>query len=79
MKRADFSPRQWEIIELVGRDGLRWDRVSATLEISEGTVRTHVSRVRQKVDSTRSPRDLMVAIYHQCGVPDSADGDSAVA
>lgn len=65
MGPGDFSPRQWQIIELVGRDGLSWEEVQAHLELSKGTVENYVNRIRMRVPDTRKPRDLLVLIYQR--------------
>lgn len=58
-----FSPRQREIIVLVGRDGLQWESVARRLGISKPTVMTYVRRIMNRIEDRRPPRDAMVRLY----------------
>lgn len=66
---ADLSPRERDIVEMVGRDGMLWPDVDASLGIHRSTRRTYVQRILSKFDSTRPPREALVEIYYRCVVP----------
>lgn len=61
-----LSPRQREIVTLVGRDGLSYLGVARTLGISVHTVRTHVRAVVERANpaAKRKPREVLVKLYY---------------
>lgn len=58
-----LSPRQIEIVTLVGRDGCQWSTVAIKLGISVKTVETYVGRILQRFPSGKGPRDAMNELY----------------
>ena len=58
-----LSPRQRQIVELVGGEGLSWKAVAKRLGISESTVRVHIFRLMVKLDSTHRPRHAIATFY----------------
>ncbi len=58
-----LSPRQLEIVVLVGRDGLSYKAVARRLGIGYGTVKVHVARISERLGSTRRPREAIVEFY----------------
>ena len=58
-----LSPRQREIVILVGRDDMSWKAVARELGVHLSTVRNHVEAVRTRYRTTREPRTAMVEIY----------------
>lgn len=46
---ADLSPRQRTVLDGL-RDGLAVKEIAHSLEVSEVTVRTHIIRIRQRLD-----------------------------
>jgi len=60
-----LSPRQFQIVLMVGRDGLSWAQVYKELGITESTVQVHVNRIRIKYGLTQKPREAMVHVYYQ--------------
>jgi len=62
---AQLSPRELEIVEKVGRDGLSWPEVDEDLNITKSTRQTHVQRIMAKFGSSRPPREALVQIYFQ--------------
>lgn len=58
-----LSPRQREIVVLVGRDGKQWKTVAHEMGISLSTVRNHVSAIMVRVQSSRSPREALTELY----------------
>ena len=58
-----LSPRQLEIVTLIGRDGDQWQTVAAKLGISPNTVRSHVDKILLRNPSTKSPRDAISELY----------------
>jgi len=73
-----LTPREREVVELIGRDGVGYKTVAKTLGISVHTVREHVRRVASRVESCRSPREAVVVIYHRervAATGSTTDGD----
>ncbi len=61
-----LSPRQVEIVTMVGRDGKTWEEVRAELGISKSTVRMHVTRIRSKCNvAHRPPREGLTEVYYR--------------
>ena len=59
-----LSPRQREIVELVGRDGLSYKGVARSLGISVHTVRTHVEGICRRTETDgRPPREHLILLY----------------
>lgn len=73
-----FSPRQVEIITLIGRDGLTYEQVGEQLEISKHTVRAHVQRLvdRGRFDE-RNPRDTLIRLYYEVVREGNGEAESA--
>lgn len=65
MRDIHLSPRQAEIVTLVGRDGLSYAEVADSLGISHHTVRSHVRRLSDQGCFDRSPREALVDLYHR--------------
>lgn len=73
-----LSPREREVVELIGRDGPGYKTAGKILGISPHTVREHVRRIAGRVNSARAPREVVVALYYRECVPtngDTAEGD----
>lgn len=60
---TSLSPREREIVVLVGRDALRYCDVAEQLGLHEGTVRSYVQRIMRKSGMSRPPREAMVMLY----------------
>jgi DNA-binding NarL/FixJ family response regulator len=60
---TNLSPRQREIVELVGRDGLSWKAVTRTLDIHISTVKNHVAAIRERTGCERTPREMLTELY----------------
>ena len=58
-----LSPRQRQIVILVGRDGKQWKTVARELDISISTVRNHVATIISRSGTDRAPREAMVELY----------------
>ncbi len=58
-----LSPRQRQIVELVGGEGLSWKAVARRLNISLSTVRVHVARLMERLGSTQRPRHAITTYY----------------
>lgn len=58
-----LSPRQREIVVLVGRDDLSWKAVARTLGVHLSTVRNHVREICTRAGVEREPRTAMVELY----------------
>ena len=72
-----LSPRELEIVTLVGRDGDQWQTVATKLGISLNTVRSHVSRILLRNPSTKSPRDAISELYWRMVATGDNDEDVA--
>jgi DNA-binding NarL/FixJ family response regulator len=73
-----FSPRQTEIIVLVGRDGKTYHDVEAELGISRGTLKVQISRIMRKIRSRKKPREALAEAYwrHVGPLADAQEADS---
>ena len=58
-----LSPRQLEIVVLVGRDGFSYKAVARKLGIGYGTVKAHVAVISAKIGASRRPREAIVEYY----------------
>ena len=73
-----LSPRERQIVEMVGRDGSHYKTIANRLGISLGTVCTYVSRIMVKCGQDRAPREAMIALYYtEMAVPATADSETA--
>ena len=70
-----LSPREREILELVGRDGMSDKLIALRLGIGCGTVRTYIQRILARYPSAKRPRAALVDLYH--GVSENADSEVA--
>ena len=60
LREDELTPRELEILNLVAQ-GLSNKLIARTLEISEGTVKTHVKNFLEKLDATSRTEALAVA------------------
>jgi len=60
LREEELTPRELEILTLVGQ-GLSNKRIARALEITEGTVKTHVKNLLEKLDATSRTEALAVA------------------
>ncbi|MDQ3566191.1 MAG: response regulator transcription factor [Pseudomonadota bacterium] len=60
LREEDLTPRELEILNLVAQ-GLSNKLIARALEISEGTVKTHVKNLLEKLDATSRTEALAVA------------------
>lgn len=58
-----LSPRQLEIVTLIGRDGNPSKTVASKLGITMSTLDSHMARIQIKYPSKKSPRDAIAEIY----------------
>ena len=76
-----LSPRELEILELVGRDGMSDKRIALRLGIGYGTVRTYIKRILARYPSCKRPRAALVDLYRSAStnadseVVDATNGD----
>ena len=60
----NLTERQMQVVVLVGRDGVTWDRAAREIGICVQTVRAHAKRVQIKGGLTeKRPRAAMSQIY----------------
>lgn len=72
----DLTPRELEVLGLIGR-GLSNDEIAATLMIGEGTVKTHVGRVFEKLSLRDRAAAIVYAFDHGLVRPSSPGSPSA--
>lgn len=58
-----FTPRQAEVLELIGRDRLTYAATAERLGISSRTVADHAAAVRDRAGLDGRPRDACLAIW----------------
>ncbi len=63
MRLLKLSPRQIEIVTLIGRDGVSSKMVASELGITKSTLESHMARIQVKYPSDRSPREAIVELY----------------
>lgn len=68
-----LSPREREVVELIGRDGAQWETVARLMGLHIGTVRSYAQRIMRKCNVNRAPRDAMVEVYWRYVAVTSAD------
>lgn len=67
-----LSPREREVVELVGGDLKSYKAAAGELRISEHTVRAHVYRIVQRIGTTLKARDAIIDLYRRELVSTSA-------
>lgn len=60
LREEELTPRELEILTLVGR-GLSNKLIARALDITEGTVKTHVKNLLEKLDATSRTEAIAVA------------------
>ena len=70
-----LSPREQQVIFLIGKYGLTYGEVGSHLGISERTVETYVSRISSRYVSKKRPRETIAEIYYKV-VGDAPDRDA---
>ena len=71
-----LSPRELEVLTLVGRDGMSYMEAANELSIAYETVRTYVARILERYPSKKRPRAALSELYftvHTSVVNRSAD------
>lgn len=69
----DLTDRQWEVVELVGGEGLSYKRAALRLGISYATVRFHAVQARDRAGLDTDPfRALILLWLHHNGRPEAA-------
>lgn len=58
-----FTPRQAEVVDLIGRDGCSNRVVAARMGIAPTTVKAHIFDIAFKLDSNRKPREAILEYY----------------
>ena len=67
-----LSPRQLEIVTLIGRDGDPSTTVASKLGITMSTLTSHMARIQMKYPSGKSPREAIAEIYWRVVATDDA-------
>ncbi len=58
-----LSPREREVLTLVGRDGVSYGEIAETLGISVSTIKSYVSRILARYPSQKLPREALAELY----------------
>ena len=77
VETVTLSPRQLEIVVLVGRDGCQWQTVARKLGIKITTLRSHTERILVRYPSTKSPREALSELYWRVVATDGDHSDAA--
>jgi DNA-binding CsgD family transcriptional regulator len=62
--RPKLSPREAQIVMLVGRYGLTYGETASHLDISGRTVESYVRRILQRYPSEKRPRAAITEMYY---------------
>ena len=62
--KLKLSPREAQIVMLVGRYGLTYGEAASHLEISGRTVESYVGRILQRYPSEKRPRAAITELYY---------------
>lgn len=74
----NFTPRQLEVIDLVGGRGFSYGRVAMRLGISRRTVEEYAVAIRDRAGYRRmNPRDALYRIYREVQMGVRNEGLSA--
>jgi len=58
-----LTPKQDEVVELIGRDGCSTKAVAARMGIHPSTVKAHIFDIAFKLNSPRKPREAILEFY----------------
>jgi len=64
----ELTPREMDVLRLIGR-GLSNEEIAAELVIGEGTVKTHIGRIFDKLDLRDRPAAIVFAFDHRLVQP----------
>lgn len=59
----DLTDRQWEVVELVGGEGLSYKRAANVMGISHRTVRVHASHARDRSGLDMDPLRAVIHLW----------------
>lgn len=68
-----LSPREKQIVVLVGKHGMSWTNIATGLKLHRSTIRTHVNRIITKFQIDRKPREALTMIYWKYVAPGDDD------
>ena len=75
MSVDDLSPRERQVLQLVGGEGAQYKTVSKALGISTSTVRAYVSNILRKKGVDRAGREGVVVVYYMTQATQAAAAD----
>ena len=58
-----MTPKQDEVVELIGRDGCSSKAIAARMGVTLGTVKSHIYDIAFKLNSPRKPREAILEYY----------------
>ena len=64
-----LSPREREIVDLVGGEQLTYPEVGERLGIATSTVKVYVYRIRDRSDRTAKPRAILTKLHYEARSP----------
>ncbi len=70
-----LSPRQLEIVVLVGRDGDSTEKIAYKLGIHVRTVETHMARIMERYPSSKRPRAALTELYYTVVANNDVESD----
>jgi len=63
-KKIKLSPRESQVVVLVGQHGLTYGEAASHLDISGRTVESYVGRILQRYPSSKRPRAAITELYY---------------
>lgn len=62
--KVKLSPREAQVVMLVGRYGLTYGEAASHLDISGRTVESYIGRILQRYPSEKRPRAAIIEMYY---------------
>lgn len=64
MDNVHLSPREWQVVVLIGENGMTYGEIGSHVDISERTVESYVNRILQRYPSSKRPRAAITELYY---------------
>lgn len=59
----DLTDRQWEVVELVGGEGMSYKKAACAMGVSYATVRVHAAHVRDRSGLDMDPLRALIHLW----------------